>query len=136
MIPGPELADYQQRGQLPVFIPNYYRGAYRQHPRKAGRSSQLVHTGTVSWFYRCLVEGLFGLQGDRQGLLIQPQLPSHWHEVRVTRAFRGATFDVHVHREPDVANTQVAVDGQPLPTQRLTRFQAGRTYQVQVSIPA
>ena len=28
MIPGPDLADYRQRGQLPVFIPNYYRGAY------------------------------------------------------------------------------------------------------------
>ena len=27
MIPGPDPADYQQRGQLPVFIPNYYRGA-------------------------------------------------------------------------------------------------------------
>ena len=49
MLPGPDLADYQQRGQLPVFIPNYYRGAYYQHPRTAGRSSQLFNTGTVSW---------------------------------------------------------------------------------------
>jgi cellobiose phosphorylase len=38
----------------------YYRGAYYQHPRTAGRSSQLFNTGTVSWVYRCLVEGLFG----------------------------------------------------------------------------
>ena len=96
MIPGPDLADYLQRGQLPVFIPNYYRGAYHQHPRTAGRSSQLFNTGTVAWFYRCLVEGLFGLKGDRQGLLIQPQLPSHWSEAKVTRSFRGATFNVQI----------------------------------------
>jgi len=28
MIPGPSKEDILQRGQLPVFIPNYYRGAY------------------------------------------------------------------------------------------------------------
>ena len=82
MIPGPDPADYMQRGQLPVFIPNYYRGAYHQHPRTAGRSSQLFNTGTVSWIYRCLVEGLFGVKGDRDGLVIQPQLPSHWNQVK------------------------------------------------------
>ena len=67
MLPGPDLADYQQRGQQPVFIPNYYRGACRQHPRTAGRSSQLFNTGTVSWLYRCLVEGLFGLEATSMG---------------------------------------------------------------------
>ncbi len=29
MIPGPDPADYLQRGQLPVFIPNYYRGGHK-----------------------------------------------------------------------------------------------------------
>ncbi|MDB5950353.1 MAG: NdvB protein, partial [Massilia sp.] len=53
MIPGPDDADYLQRGQLPVFIPNYYRGAHREYPRTAGRSSQLFNTGTASWAYRC-----------------------------------------------------------------------------------
>src|SRR5690606_24572061 len=84
MIPGPDEQDYLQRGQLPVFIPNYYRGAYYQFPRTAGRSSQLFNTGTVSWVYRCLVEGLFGLKGDTNGLRIEPQLPSHWDHVKVT----------------------------------------------------
>ena len=27
-IPGSDLEDYIRRGQLPVFVPNYYRGAY------------------------------------------------------------------------------------------------------------
>ena len=49
MIPGPDEADLRQRGQLPVFIPNYYRGAHQQFPRTAGRSSQLFNTGTAAW---------------------------------------------------------------------------------------
>lgn len=36
MIPGPDLDDIVQRGQLPVFVPNYYRGAYRQFRARRG----------------------------------------------------------------------------------------------------
>src|SRR5690606_12327371 len=85
MIPGPDTQDYLQRGQLPVYIPNYYRGAYYQHPRTAGRSSQLFNTGTVSWVYRSLIEGTFGLKGSVQGLLVEPQLPSAWREAKAAR---------------------------------------------------
>ena len=87
MIPGPTEEDYLQRGQLPVFIPNYYRGAWKEFPRTAGRSSQLFNTGTVSWAYRCFVEGLCGLRGDAEGLRIEPQLPSAWDGIKVTRLF-------------------------------------------------
>src|ERR1051325_5799252 len=74
MIPGPEMNDYVQRGQLPIFIPNYYRGAFHQHPSTAGRSSQLFNTGTVAWVYRCLVEEMCGLKGEGEGLSIQPDV--------------------------------------------------------------
>jgi cellobionic acid phosphorylase len=136
MLPGPDMADYQQRGQLPVFIPNYYRGACSQHPRTAGRSSQLFNTGTVSWLYRCLVEGLFGLRGDKHGLVIQPQLPSHWSRAKVTREFRGATFEVEMRREKGISETLVVVDGQELQVNRVTNIQVGKTYKVEVRIPA
>jgi len=88
MLPGPTEADYLQRGQLPVYIPNYYRGAWSQHPRTAGRSSQLFNTGTMPWFYRCLLEGLCGLRGDAEGMRINPQLPSAWNGIKVTRLLK------------------------------------------------
>jgi cellobionic acid phosphorylase len=135
MLPGPELADYIQRGQLPVFVPNYYRGAFREHPRTAGRSSQLFNTGTVAWFYRCLVEGLFGLRGDRKGLLIQPQLPTHWNKAQVTREFRGAIFRVEFRREPTVSDVEVTLGGQTLPECRVTNIERGKTYDICVKIP-
>ena len=85
--------------------------------------------------YRCLVEGLFGLKGDREGLVIQPQLPSHWREARVTRAFRGATFQVAMRREAGLSQVRVVVDGQPLPANRLAPVEPGKTYRVEVAIP-
>lgn len=135
MIPGPDEADYLQRGQLPVFIPNYYRGAWREYPRTAGRSSHLFNTGTVSWIYRSVIEGLCGLVGDAEGLRIAPQLPAGWQSMKAVRAFRGATFDVTVQRG-DVPAVQVRCDGQLLPAARVTGIEAGRTYRLEVTVPA
>jgi cellobionic acid phosphorylase len=135
MIPGPDLDDYKQRGQLPVFIPNYYRGAWREHQRTAGRSSQLFNTGTVAWAYRCLVEGLFGLNGDGDGLVFNPQLPGHWNECKVTRRFRGATFHVELRRHAGLGKPVVVVDGRTLPATRFTGIESGKTYHAVVMIP-
>ncbi|ASA25832.1 GH36-type glycosyl hydrolase domain-containing protein [Paenibacillus donghaensis] len=114
MLPGPDQEDILRRGQLPVFIPNYYRGAYRQIPHTAGRSSHLFNTGTVPWVYRCLIDGLFGLQGNREGLQVKPQLPADWQEASVTRWFRGVELQIEMKREAGVSATQVYVDGRHL----------------------
>jgi len=135
MIPGPGREDLLQRGQLPVFLPNYYRGAWREWPRTAGRSSQLFNTGTVAWVYRDVVEGLFGLRGEGDGLCIQPQLPSHWPGARVRRSFRGAEFEVSYRRDPAATSMQVTVDGVACPQARIAPIQAGARYTVEVVLP-
>lgn len=133
MLPGPDVEDIRQRGQIPVFIPNYYRGAWRQFPRTAGRSSQLFNTGTVAWVYRTLVEQLFGLRGDGAELCIEPRLPSEWTRARVERRFRGAVFDVLIERA-DVGHVTVTVDGHACPSRRVTP-ELGAVYRVNVQVP-
>lgn len=135
MIPGPDLEDIKQRGQLPVFIPNYYRGAWRQFPRTAGFSSHLFNTGTVPWVYRILVDGLFGLQGSRDGLRIQPQLPADWPEASVTRTFRGAVLHIDIRRDAGVKATEVAVEGAEVAEGVIRGLQPGVTYHVVVKVP-
>ncbi|KAG7284974.1 hypothetical protein NEMBOFW57_009592 [Staphylotrichum longicolle] len=134
LIPGPSEADYRQRGQLPIYIPNYYRGGWREFPRTAGRSSQLFNTGTVSWAYRCVIEGLCGLRGDAEGLVIRPQLPSSWDAIKVTREFRGATFHLDIRRA-DVRDVTVKLGEKVLPEPRITGFKAGETYHLSVLVP-
>lgn len=135
MIPGPSEEDYLQRGQLPVYIPNYYRGAYHQYPRTAGRSSQLFNTGTVSWVYRCLVEGLFGLQGCEQGLRVAPQIPSNWAQAKARREFRGATFYLVISRG-DVDQLMLSCNGERLADNCVRNIEAGREYHLEVVLPA
>lgn len=135
MLPGPDLDDIVQRGQLPIFIPNYYRGAYRQFPRTAGRSSHLFNTGTVPWVYRCLIDGLFGVQGTKDGIRIRPQLPSTWPQAKVTRSFRGATLDIEMKREAGISSAEVYVDDQLVEDGVLRDVQQGREYRVWVKLP-
>lgn len=131
MIPGPDTADYLQRGQMPVYIPNYYRGAYYQFPRTAGRSSQLFNTGTISWVYRSIVDGLFGTKGCQEGLSITPQLPSDWPEASIVREFRSARFNIHYTRGNSF---NLVVDGQAISGNIITDIQPGKTYNVAVTI--
>jgi cellobionic acid phosphorylase len=133
MIPGPDLTDFQQRGQLPTFLPNYYRGAYREYPSTAGRSSQLFNTGTAAWFYRCLIDGLFGLKGEHDSLLVRPMLPSSWARVKLMRKFRGATINVNIGRG-DVTAAEVMANGRQLPGGRLNAIQPGRSYHLEVTL--
>ena len=135
MLPGPDADDLLQRGQLPVFVPNYYRGDWRGHPRTAGRSSQLFNTGTASWLYRCLVEGLFGLRGEGDALRIAPQLPSHWQTASVVRRFRGARFEMQVRRVAGLQAMQVRVNGEVLQEPLLRGIEADQDYRVEVDLP-
>ncbi len=130
MLTGPDDEDYLRRGQLPVFVPNYYRGAHRQHPEASGRSSHLFNTGTASWLYRSIIEGLFGLKGCREGLRIAPKLPASWPSARVTRHFRGATFEIEITRGAPALH----VDGQAIAGNTITDIVPGKTYKVAVII--
>ena len=136
MVPGPDPKDIIKRGQLPVFIPNYYRGAYRQIPRTAGRSSQLFNTGTVTWFYRCLIDGLFGLQGSTIGLHINPQLPADWKEVTVIRTFRGAELHIDIKQELGVKTIEVYVNGNYIEDNIIKDLKVDTEYKVLVKIPS
>ncbi|CAN8098334.1 unnamed protein product [Discula destructiva] len=135
MLPGPGEEDYVRRGQLPVYIPNYYRGGWKEFPERAGRSSQLFNTGTVSWVYRSFIEGLCGLRGDALGLRIEPQLPTQWDGIKVQRTFRGAHFDVDIRRgEVEKGEVVVVVDGKTLTEPHVTGIEAGKVYRVAVTV--
>ncbi len=133
-LPGPDRDDYLKRGQLPVFVPNYYRGAWRQFPDAAGRSSQLCHTGAASWLYRIVTEQLFGLQGCREGLAVQPQLPSHWTGASARRRFRGAVFDVAYTIDDDAGDIGIRCDGRTLPDNIVRNIEAGHRYRLDVTL--
>ncbi len=131
----PSQQDAIKRGQLPNYIPNYYRGAIHQFPEQAGRSSQLFNTGTVSWYYRCLIDGLFGLKGKQGKLEINPHLPEEWENASVIRQFMGATFKVSYHQSTNFKCLQIYLDGNLLDSNVIKDINTGRVYSLKINCP-
>ena len=114
---------------------SYYRGAHKQIARTAGRSSQLFNTGSVHWFYRSLIEGLFGVKGSADGLIISPNLPSQWQKADIVRYFRGATLTIRYVRN-SVKKLRINVDDKLLKENLIRNLNKGQHYEVLVEIPS
>ncbi|TKB44415.1 gluconokinase, GntK/IdnK-type [Thalassotalea mangrovi] len=126
--------DAQTRQQLGNFIPNYYRGLVETLESYNGCSSQLLHTGTVAWFYRCIIEELFGLKGHKDGLLVQPKLPTGWENVSVLRRFRGATIRVDYQQRVGNKPNQLILDGKTLSSNLIKDLQPDNEYHLHINL--
>jgi len=62
-----------------------------------GRARHPWLTGTASWFYTAVTKYILGIRPTHQGLVIDPCVPSDWHQFSVTRKWRGAIFRVRVN---------------------------------------
>lgn len=131
----PSIENAEVTGQLPIYIPNYYRGAFHQFPKQAGRSSHLFNTGTTSWLYRCLVEELCGLKGCASGLQVMPKLPTTMKNLSGQRIFRQAIIDFEFKQTSEVTAIEILLDEQVIVGNTLTNLQATQQYKLQVQLP-
>ncbi|MBU2871129.1 NdvB protein [Colwellia sp. E2M01] len=131
----PSIDNAQVTGQLPIYVPNYYRGAYHQLPKQAGRSSHLFNTGTTSWLYRCLVEELCGLKGCATGLQVAPKLPTDIKFLSGQRLFRQAIINFELYQDSEITKIEVMLDDRVIENNILTGLKAGQHYNLKVRIP-
>jgi cellobiose phosphorylase len=115
----------------PFVLNNGYYGPAAAH--RAGHSDSGWITGTAGWFVRVLIDRLFGLRPDFDGLHVAPWPPLAWCTAAIRRAFRGATYRVNIARSAGGAVTGIKVDGcvhaaGPLP------WRAGGVYDVTVTV--
>jgi len=123
-------------GQLPLYIPNYYRGAYHQFPQHAGRSSHLFNTGTIAWLYRCLVEELCGMKGGNGVLHIEPKLPKELTKISGQRIFRAAIINFVIEKSDEILTQETMLDGRHIKNNQLEDLISERVYQLNVRVPS
>jgi cellobionic acid phosphorylase len=102
---------YDVRRGSPLWWANYYQSPYAKHP---GRSSNIISSGAPAWLFMVVYEGLLGITPTLEGLRIAPRLPTGWDQVRVTRLWRGARYDIEYRRAPAADGVRVMLDGRPL----------------------
>lgn len=62
------------------------------------RAGWTWYTGSAAWLHRIVAEWVLGVRPDWDALIIDPCLPSSWQRARMTRVWRGATYDIRIER--------------------------------------
>ena len=97
-----------------------------------GKNSWL--TGTAAWNMVAISQYILGVQPDFDGLKIDPSIPKEWDGFKVTRQFRGATYDITIKNPDHVFKgiKAVTVDGNAIEGNILPVFGDGKTHEVEV----
>jgi len=111
LLPGSPGNPVASCGQLPLYIPNFYRGPVREDV--FGMSSHSPNTGSAAWVYMTFVEEVIGLKGDGNHLLVQPRLPAGWESVSGERLYQGTRYTFSMQRKAGTEKRCIEVDGQP-----------------------
>lgn len=76
----------------PYIMCNSYFG--EQTGYRYGTPGQSWRTAAGQWFQKAIVNYVFGLQPEMEGLRIDPCLPPSWKTCSITKEFRGCTYHI------------------------------------------
>ncbi|HYW66293.1 MAG TPA: glycosyl transferase, partial [Candidatus Dormibacteraeota bacterium] len=71
-------------------------------------------TGTAAWNYYAITQWILGIRTSYEGLLIAPVIPKSWRGFKVSRKFRGATYEIEVKRAGEGNKVCLEVNGAPV----------------------
>jgi cellobiose phosphorylase len=54
------------------------------------------YTGSAAWYQKVIVDWILGIRASKDGLIIDPCIPSDWKEFSVKRIFRGVSYKINV----------------------------------------
>lgn len=63
---------------------------------KPGEAKNSWLTGTASWNFFTITQSILGIQPYYDGLIVNPCIPKGWKGYKVSRKFRGTTYNITV----------------------------------------
>jgi cellobiose phosphorylase len=90
-------------------------------------------TGTAAWNFVAVSQYILGIKPQYDGLKIDPSIPKDWAGFKLTRVFRGATYNITVKNPNKVSKgvTKLVVDGAETAGNVVPPFNGG-THEVEV----
>ena len=105
-------AENPNNGMEPYAVSNMFIGEECPYSSMRGYAPMSWITGTASWLYRDLTEGILGVTAEFDGLKIRPRLPDGWETVTITRIYRNAKYEIVLRR----GDKKISCDGNVLAT--------------------
>ena len=120
----------------PFVYPEYVAGPSSQD---YGRAGHTWLTGTAPTRQRVVVENIFGIQPDYDGLVIDPCVPAEWKIFSAVRRYRDTMFEIS-YSNPDGVQKgvkSITVDGKAISGNTIGKeFLDGKTHKVAVVMGA
>ena len=93
-------------------------------------------TGTAAWTYYAATQWILGIRTEYDGLRVDPCIPAKWKGFKVTRVFRGDTFNIEVRNPKAVEKgvRRLLMDGVEISGQLLRPTGDGRSHSVVVEM--
>ena len=81
---------------------------------KPGEAKNSWLTGTAAWNFYAISQYILGIKPDYDGLEISPCIPKEWKTFKITRKFRGATYEITFDNAAGVSSgiDKCSVNGQ------------------------
>ncbi len=129
---APSYQDHVALRKIEPYV--YAQMVAGKEAHRPGEAKNSWLTGTAAWNYHAVTEHILGVKPDYDGLRLDPCIPAAWSGYRVTRKYRGATYQIHV-RNPDGVNGGVrslVVDGEAIHNGLVPAFADGGEHIVEV----
>ena len=83
---------------------------------RPGEAKNSWLTGTAAWNWYAITQYILGIKPAYDGIQIDPCICSQWKEYKVTRRFRGSTYEITVKNPDGVCKgiREMLLDGQPV----------------------
>lgn len=124
--------DYDLYKTEPYVLAEYLVGP--EHPYLYGEGAFTWITGSSGWSFMAATEWILGIKRDYAGLRIDPAIPHYWKSFKVTRVFRGDTYEVEVANPKGVESgvKEIIVDNKKIKGTLIKPFKDGKTHKVRV----
>ena len=109
---------------------------YAPESGRPGEGSHSWATGTAAWTLIVVWEWISGVRPELEGLRIDPCMPSHWTKASMTRAYRGATYQIDITKPEGMQKDTVTVtlDGKKLDSNVIPPQGDGQIHKVKVTV--
>jgi N,N'-diacetylchitobiose phosphorylase len=96
-------AAYNTKAEVREIEPYVYcQFTHSKYSPRYGASRLPWLSGSASWAYYAATQFILGVRPEYSGLRIDPCIPSHWKELRITRRFRKKHYYIEIRNESGV----------------------------------
>ncbi|MBI9041623.1 glycosyl transferase [Lutibacter sp.] len=101
---------------------------------KPGEAKNSWLSGTASWNFYAITQYILGIKPMYYGLLVNPCIPSKWNRFKMSRKFRGATYNIEVLNPNNVSKgiQQLIVNGEKIGSNIIPILEANKEHAITV----